>query len=183
MEPWTQILVRTQVPPLSILHEVRAQIHTVDADQQAEGHVRSLEDWIKGQREWAQQHLIALLFGAFAALALVLAAVGLYSVVSYSVAQRTNEFGIRMALGAMRGDILRIVFASTSLSIGAGLIAGIALSLVVDRLLRRWSEGNSIQAIMLLAVIVVLIGVSAIACVMPARRASSVDPMKALRYE
>jgi predicted permease len=183
MEPWTQILVRTQVAPLSILHEVRAQIHTVDADQQAEGHVRSLEDWIKGQREWAQQHLIALLFGAFAALALALAAVGLYSVVSYSVAQRTNEFGVRMALGAMPGDILRIVFASTSLSIGAGLVAGIALSLAVDRLLRRWSEGNSIQAIMLLAVIVVLVSVSAIACVMPAWRASTVDPMKALRYE
>jgi predicted permease len=183
MAPWTQILVRTQVPPLSILHDVRRQIQTVDADQQAEGHVRSLEVWIEEHHEWAQRHMVALLFGAFAVLALVLAAVGLYSVVSYSVAQRTNEFGIRMALGAMPKDVLRIVFSSTSLSVGAGLLAGIGLSLALNRLVARWADGSSIQAGVLLGVTLLLVAVAATACLVPALRASSVDPMKALRYE
>ena len=183
MREWTQILVRTQVPPLSILHGVRQQIHSVDADQQAEGHVRNLEEWITVQPEWAQQHLIALLFGAFAALALVLAAIGLYSVVSYSVAQRTNEFGIRMALGAQRGDVLQMVLLSTTFSVGSGLLAGVVLSLALNRLIEHWAQGNSIHLAVLLGVTVLLVGVAAMACLLPAHRASTVDPMKALRYE
>jgi len=183
MRPWTQILVRSQVPPLSILHGVRQQIHSVDADQQAAGHVRSLEDWIKEQREWAGQHLMALLFGAFAFLALALAAVGLYSVVSYSVAQRTNEFGIRMALGATSSDLLRSVFASATLSVGSGLAAGVLLSLALNRLVSQWVEGSSIQASIVFGMTLLMASVAALACLVPARRASSVDPMKALRYE
>lgn len=183
MPPGTQILVQTRVPPLSILNDVRKQIQMVDADQQASGNVRSLEDWIRDQREWAQHHMVALLFGAFAVLALVLAAVGLYSVVSYSVAQRTNEFGIRMALGAMPKDVLRIVFNSTILSVGAGLLAGVLLSLALNRLVAQWVEGSSIQLGLLAGVTLLLVAVAASACLVPALRASSVDPMKALRYE
>ncbi|MGA9567370.1 MAG: ABC transporter permease [Candidatus Korobacteraceae bacterium] len=183
MPPWTQILVRTEVPPLTILHGVREQIHSVDADQQASGHVRNLEEWITGQREWAQQHLVAMLFGAFAVLALSLAAVGLYSVVSYTVAQRTNEFGIRMALGAQRSDVLRMVFLSTSFSVGAGIVAGIVLSLAMKRIVAQWAQGSSISFAVLLGVTVLLAAVAALACVLPAHRASTVDPMQALRYE
>ena len=183
MAPFTQILVRSQVPPLSILHQVREQIHTVDADQQAAGHVRNLEEWIEEQHEWAQQHLIALLFGTFAVLALVLAAVGLYSVVSYSVAQRTNEFGIRMALGAMPRDVLRIVFASTALSIAAGVAGGVVLSLALNRVVATWAQSGSIHAPVLLGVTLLMMVVAALACVLPALRATAVDPMKALRYE
>jgi predicted permease len=183
MPPWTQILVRTDGPPLSVLDNVRRQIHTVDADQQAAGHVRNLEEWITTQQEWAQQHLVAMLFGAFAVLALVLAAVGLYSVVSYSVAQRTNEFGIRMALGAQRADVLRMVFVSTTFSVGAGIVAGIVLSLAMSRVVAHWSKGSAINLGVLLGVTVLMAGVATLACVLPAHRASTVDPMQALRYE
>ena len=183
MPVWTQILVRTEVPPLSILNSVRRQIHSVDADQQASGHVRNLEEWITGQQEWEQQHLVAMLFGAFAGLALILAAVGLYSVVSYTVAQRTNEFGIRMALGAQRSDVLRIVLHSTTASVGTGLVVGVILSLALNRVVTHWAQGSPITFAVLLLVSAILAGVAALACLLPAHHASTIDPMKALRYE
>jgi len=183
MPGFTAILVRTEVPPLSILNDVRRQIQLMDADQQVEGNVRSLEEWIATEPEWAQQHLVAMLFGAFAALGLSLAAVGLYSVVSYTVAQRTNEFGIRMALGAQRSDVLRMLFRSTSVSVGGGIVAGSLLSLAMKRFIMQWAQGSSISLAVLLGVTVLLAVVGAMACVLPARRASSIDPMQALRYE
>ena len=183
MPVWTQILVRTEGPPLTILNDVRRQIHSVDAEQQVEAQVASLEEWIMHQREWAQQHLVAMLFGAFAALALSLAAVGLYSVVSYTVAQRTNELGIRMALGAQRRDVLRIVFTSTMFSVGTGVLAGVILSLAMKRIVAQWAQGSSISFVVLLGVTVLLAAVAAVACALPAHRASTIDPMQALRYE
>ena len=183
MPPFTQILVRTEVPPLSILNSVRRQIQLVDADQQTATNVQSLEELITTRPQWAQQHLVAMLFGAFAALALSLAAVGLYSVVSYTVAQRTNEFGIRIALGAQRGDILRMVFRSTSVSVGGGILAGILLSVAMKRVILQWAQGSSISFAVLLGVTVLLGVVAAMACVLPAHRASSIDPTQALRYE
>jgi putative ABC transport system permease protein len=179
----TQILVRAEVPPLSLLHAVAAQVNSIDPDQQIGSFAEDLEHWITDQSEWEQEHLVAWLFGAFAVLALVLAAVGLYSVVSYTVAQRTNEFGIRMALGAQRTHVLRIVFASTIASVGSGIIAGIALTLALQKVLTEWAEGSSRDPLILLGVILVLGTVATIACALPARRASKVDPMTALRYE
>ncbi len=183
LAPWTQLLVHTQVPPLSILHEVRAQIRTVDPDQQVEYHVRDLDQWITHQQEWAQEHMVAMLFGAFAILALLLAAVGLYSVVSYSVLQRTNEFGIRLALGAARMDVVRLVFLSTAFSVGGGLLAGLVLSLALNRVLAKWAEGSVRNPLILLVVMLLMAIVAGVACSLPARRASSVDPTTALRYE
>ena len=156
MRVWTQILVRSEVPPLSLLHAVGLQVNSVDPDQQINGQVQDLDHWITGQQEYEQEQLVAWLFGAFALLALALAAVGLYSVVSYSVAQRTNEFGIRMALGAQRTHVLRIVFASTVASVGSGIVLGIVLTLALNKVLAQWAEGSSRDPLVLLAVTVLL---------------------------
>jgi predicted permease len=179
----TQILVRSEVPPLTLLHAVRAQLATVNPDQQTYNMVEDLDSWVSDQPEWQQEHMAAWIFGIFAWLALALAAVGLYSVVSYTVAQRTNEFGIRMALGAQRGHVLRMVFSSTLGSVGSGILVGLALTLAMNTILAKWAEGNSRDPIILLAGTLLLSLVSGIACAIPARYASEVDPMTALRCE
>ncbi len=183
MRMYTEILVRTTTPPLPILRSVRTQVRAVNGDQQVSSNVRDLDQWITLQPEWAQQRLIASLFGGFALLALVLAAVGLYSVISYTVAQRTSEIGIRMSLGARRIHILELVFASTAKSVGTGLALGAGAILLFHRLLRGWVEGNTNDPKILLGV-AFLLGVSAAAaCFFPGRRASSIDPIIAIREQ
>jgi putative ABC transport system permease protein len=183
MGTYTQVLVRSDVSPLTLLHAIRKQVSTIDADQQTNGTVRDLDHWISTQPEYAQGQFISWLFGAFAVLALLLAAVGLYSVVSYSVAQRTNEFGIRMALGAPRGHVLQIVFRSMLVSVGVGIAAGLILAFALNKVLAQWAEGSSRDLGVLIGASLLLAAVAAIACAIPARRASRVDPMAALRYE
>ena len=183
MPVWTQILVRTRVPPLRILRAVREQIHTVDPDQQASRNIRDLDGWITSQQEWQQGHLVATLFAGFAILALAMAATGLYSVISYTVAQRTGEFGIRMALGAMRKDVLLMVIRSAAMSVAGGVLTGVVLTITLNRVLARWIQGSSLDALILVSVIVLLVATSGLSCFIPARRASSVDPVVALRYE
>jgi predicted permease len=182
MGMYTQILVRSEVSPLSLVHAVGSQVNSVDRDQQINSHVLDLEQWITGQPEVQQEHLVAWLFGLFAALGLVLAAVGLYSVVSYTVAQRTSEFGIRMALGAPRTHVLRIVFESTVLSVSSGMAAGLVLTLSLQRVLAHWAEGSSRDPLVVIEAALLLALVAVLACVVPARRASRVDPVTALRY-
>jgi len=179
----TQILVRSEVNPLLLLRTVQMQIAAVNAEQQIFSRVSNLETWISDLDEWQQGHLVAWIFGVFAWLALVLAAIGLYSVVSYTVAQRTNEFGVRMALGAQRAHLLRIVFASTLLTVGIGIAAGLTLTLVMNKVLAKLTEGNSRDPIILLVGALLLALVSGIASAIPARRASRVHPMAALRCE
>ncbi len=183
MRMWTQILVRSEASPMTLLHAIGKQVNSVDADQQISGNVEDLDHWIENQDEWQQEHLVAWLFGAFAVLALALAAAGLYSVVSFTVEQRTNEFGIRMALGARPADVLRVVFGSTVVSVGGGLAAGVMLTLALNNVLATWAEGSSRDILVLLLALVLLTFVATLACAAPARRASTVDPMVALRYE
>ena len=149
MSQGTQVLTRSAVPPLSLVHTVRTQLTSLNPDQQTYN-PEDLETWISDEPEWQQEHLAAWIFALFAALALVLAAVGLFSVVSYTVAQRTNEFGIRMALGAQRLHVLRIVFASTIVSVGSGILAGLALSVGLNQIIARWAEGNARDPLILL---------------------------------
>ena len=183
IEMGTQILVRTEVPPLTLLRAVRMQLTAVDAEQQTYSRTEDLDSWISRGQEWQQERLAAWIFGVFGGLALALAAVGLYSVVSYTVAQRTNEFGIRMALGAQRGHVLRIVFTSTLGSVGSGIGVGLALTLGLNTVFAQWANGNSRDPAILLAGALLLSLVSGIASAIPAWYASKVDPMTALRCE
>jgi predicted permease len=183
MPVWTQILVRTRVPPLTVLRAVREQIRTVDPDQQSIRDVRDLDGWITTQQEWQQGHLVATLFGGFAILALALAATGLYSVISYTVALRTGEFGIRMALGAGPRDVLLMVFRSAAMSVAGGVLTGALLTIALNRLLALWIQGSSLGALILAGVTLLLLATSGLSCLIPARRAMRVDPMVALRYE
>jgi len=179
----TQILVKTDGPPLALLHSIALQVKSVDADQQIAAESRDLEHWISGQTAFERGQFVSWLFGGFAALALILAAVGLYSVVSYTVAQRTNEFGIRMALGALRGHVLGIVFLSTAVSVSVGISAGLALTLLLRKALAHWAGVTATDAWAFLTAMAVVIGVALVASGLPARRAARIDPMEALRYE
>ena len=181
--PFTQVLVRTQGEPLAMLHSIKQQIASIDPDQQTAGDIRDLEGWIQREPEYARGRLISMLFGAFSILALSLAAVGLYSVVSYTVLQRTSELGVRVALGARRRDVLGIVALSAGTSVGLGIAAGLALSFGLNRVIDRWIEGGTHDPIMVLAASGLLIAVAVLACLFPARRALSIDPMIALRCE
>ena len=142
MPQGTVFLVRTNVPPLTLLHAIRQAVAAVNSDQITARVITDLDHWISDQPEWQQGRLVAWLLATFAVLALCLAAVGLYSTVSYAVAERTSEFGIRMALGAERGHILRVVFASTVASVGSGIAAGVILALTLQSLLASRVGGN-----------------------------------------
>src|ERR1700694_5945281 len=131
MREWTQILVRSRTAPLALLNRIRAQVKAVDPDQQVFGQTRDLEQWIQREDEYAYGRLVAALFSGFSLLALALAASGLFSVVSYGVAQRTNEFGIRMALGATRWQVLQLVFTTTARNVMGGVVCGLLLSLIL----------------------------------------------------
>ena len=183
MWPDTQVLVRSRVAPESILHSIREQLVAVNPDQQASSRIDDLETWIRNEPEWTRGRLISALFAGFSILALLLSAIGLYSVVSYSVAQRTNEFGIRMALGAGRLHILNIVIASAGISVGIGIGAGLALSLGMNRVISGWVGNTASHPLIVFGVSLLLLIVAAIACLIPARRACSVQPVTALRCE
>ena len=180
---WTQILVRTHAEPLTALNRVRGAVKAVDPDQQVFGRTRDLHQWIERMPEYSYGRLVSGMFAGFSFLALALAATGLFSVVSYTVAQRTNEFGIRMALGANGGHVLQLVFASTLGAVMGGLAGGMALSLLLSKFLSRWAEGSAQSPSLFIAATLLLVLTAALAALVPARRASTIDPMDALRHE
>jgi len=156
-------------------------VHEADKDQTLTD-VKTLEE-IKAQSVAGDQ-LRSLLLTVFAVIAMLLSAIGIYGVISYSVVQRTHEIGIRAALGATSGDVLRLILRSGMLMSGLGLVLGFGGALALTRLMEALLFGvGSRDPLTIAAVGGVLAGVAVLACYIPARRASRVDPVVALRYE
>ena len=183
MSPFVEFLVRTQGDPLSSLRSIRAAIASVASDQQISNAATfTLSAALERDAQYSRQRLFSILFGLFSAMSLALALVGIFSVVAYSVAQRTPEFGVRLALGAPRAHVLRIAARIALVSAAAGIVIGLALDSFLGALLARWMQ-NAFAADSLFAAATLLALSALLACLLPARHAMRVDPMVALRYE
>lgn len=176
------ILMRTVVDPDAMLTSVRREIWAVDPNV-ALTNAGSLESFLR-RFYYAQPRFGLFLLSAFAAIGLAMVAVGLFSVMAYSVTLQTREIGIRMALGAKQGSVVRMVLVKGLTLIAAGVLLGELLSLALSRLMASQIFGVSAHDPFTFgAVVVVLVAVGVPACLLPARRAAQVDPIVALRYE
>ncbi len=175
------MLVRTGMDPLAMTQAIRHAVHEVNKDQPLTD-VRTM-DQIRDESVGSDR-LQTTLLGVFAAVAMLLAGIGIYGVISYAVVQRTHEIGIRAALGASRGSLLRMVLGKGMVLAVMGLAIGFAASLGLTRLLGNLLFGVGARDPLTLAVVVVVLaGAALLACYVPARRATRVDPLVALRYE
>jgi putative ABC transport system permease protein len=175
------IVVRTGVPPLSLANAARRVVAAIDPEQPVAA-VASMDDLVAATL--ARRRFSTILLGGFSSLALFLAAIGLYGIVSYSVAQRTRELGLRMALGAQRGRLFGSVVAESLLLSSAGLLVGVILSAFLTRLLSSQLFGvTSTDPVTFVFVCAAMLGIAICAALLPAHRAISIDPMQALRQE
>ena len=175
------IFARTEVDPQSFTTTLRRAISEIDPDVPV-FRPRTLSDYFS--RSIAQPRLNAMLVGLFALIALLLAAAGIFGVMSYSVTQRTQEIGIRLALGAQRYDVLRLIVLQGMRFVGLGLVLGLIGVVVSTRLLQSLLFGiGATDLRTMILVCVVLSVVAFVACLLPARRATLVDPVRALRAE
>ncbi len=179
--PYMSLVVRTSSPPNTLVSAVSGAVHEVDRQQPALD-VITMDEMVANSL--SHQRFNMLLLSAFSGLALLLAVIGIYSVLAYSVRRRMREIGVRMALGAQRGDILRMILGQgTRLAlIGAGI--GIAAALGLTRLMSSQLFGvTATDPVTFVSVAALIVLVALLACYIPARRATRVDPMIALRYE
>ncbi|MBO0721185.1 MAG: ABC transporter permease, partial [Blastocatellia bacterium] len=180
----SMIVVRTSLAPATLLPAIKKEVYGAANDQPVY-EVKTIEEIVSDSM--GSQRLVMILFGAFALLALSLAVVGIYGVLSYLTTLRAGEIGIRRALGAERGDVLRMVLAQGMRLSIFGIVIGIIAAMILGRLLSSFARllygvGSS-DPLTLIPVALVLIGATLLACYVPARRAANVDPMITLRYQ
>jgi predicted permease len=179
--PVLNLVVRTVGNPVAVAEAVRKQLKNLDANIPVNS-VRALNELT--ERSISDQILIARLSSFFAGLALLLAAIGLYGILSYSVAGRTREIGVRMALGAQRGSVLKMILQEAGILVLIGVVIGIPSAILTSRLFSSMLFGlKGTDPVSMLLVIAVLLTITLLASYIPARRATKVDPMIALRYE
>jgi predicted permease len=175
------LYVRASGDAETAMRSVKARLLQLNPELVVED-ARTLQ-WELDNWGWGRERLIAAIFALYAGIALILAATGLYSVVSFAVTQRTQELGIRMALGAGRGSVARLVLGSTAAMLGIGVAAGLIISAMVGPLIAAWGGGSLSQPLTLLGAALTLVLIASIACILPALRAASIDPMQVLRAE
>jgi putative ABC transport system permease protein len=175
------VVVRTKIDPFPLAAVIKKDIEKLGPQRPVHA-IRMMNDYVADQL--AETRFALTLIGIFAALALSLCLVGLYSVISYSAGQRTHEIGIRLALGAQRSDILRLILGQGMMLVGVGIAVGLGGALALTRGLEKLLFGVSATDPLTYTIVVVLVaGVSLAACYLPARRATKVDPLVALRCD
>ncbi|HEU4509141.1 MAG TPA: ABC transporter permease [Pyrinomonadaceae bacterium] len=175
------LVIRTKGDPLSLVGAVRKEVQTLDPDLPLAG-VKKMSDWVDSSV--AAPRYRTTLLTLFAALAMILAATGIYGVMSYSVAQRTHEIGVRMALGARRFDVLKMVVRQGMVLTFVGVVLGLAGAFALTRVISSLLFGVTAKDPVTFGVVAALLmAVAFVACFIPARRATKVDPLVALRYE
>ncbi|MGB6941443.1 MAG: ADOP family duplicated permease [Bryobacteraceae bacterium] len=186
MLPYMQFLVRTQRDPLTYLHSIRAAIASVASDQQISNGgfngTFTLNEAIERDAQYSRQRLFSILFGVFSAMALALALAGIFSVVAYTVAQRTTELGVRLALGAPRAHVLWIATRVALVSAATGIVIGLAFDSFLGAVLAHWMQ-STFAAGTLFAAAALLVLSALLACLLPARHAIAVPPAEALRQQ
>ncbi|HJZ99165.1 MAG TPA: ABC transporter permease, partial [Candidatus Solibacter sp.] len=181
LAPVMDIVVRTAGKPESVLSAVRARVHEIDSELPI-SNVRTMEEWVSNSA--AQPRLNAALLAAFAGVALLIAAIGVYGVLAYSVNQRTREIGLRMALGAQQGGVLRWIVTQGMLVAATGIVIGLGGAFALSRLLATLLFGIQPRDPLTFGAVAAVLSVVALAaCLVPAIRASRVDPIVALRDE
>lgn len=176
-----EMVVRTTQPPEAMASEIQRALQSVDANLPVRD-FRTLEGIVA--QSVSPRRFVMLLLGGFAGLALLLAALGIYGVISFSVAQRTQEIGIRLALGAQAADVLKLVLGQGAKLIFRGVVLGLLMAFLLAQVMRSMLFGVSATDPLTFGMIALLLTIVALlACYLPARRATKVDPMIALRCE
>jgi putative ABC transport system permease protein len=179
--PWgnMNLLVRTTVPPLSLTAAVREQVAALDPDQPVTG-IKTVDELMDSSR--AQPRFTMMLLSFFSAAALTLAVIGIYGVLAYFVAERRVELGIRLALGAERKDIVRLVLRQGLVLVGAGIVIGLVAAMVMSKLMSSLVYNVGVHDVRTFVFMpLVFLGIALLASYLPARRAMAVDPVEALR--